>query len=105
MTATKTNPGMKRSLISALTAALIAITMLIGGGVPALAQQGTIASPPPIVMPGSQGKETSTLELPSMPAPQGGDSLNIPPQAPQTGQSLRCQRASCASSRVTSKSR
>jgi VWFA-related protein len=88
MTATKTNPGMKRSLISALTAALLAIAMLIGGVAPALAQQGTIASPPPIVMPGSQGKETSTLELPSMPAPQGGGALNIPPQVPQTGQSL-----------------
>ena len=84
MTATKTNPGMKRTLISAL----IAIAMLIGGVAPASAQQGTIASPPPIVMPGSQGKETSTLELPSMPAPQGGGSLNIPPQVPQTGQSL-----------------
>ncbi|MGD0118870.1 MAG: VWA domain-containing protein [Candidatus Binatus sp.] len=88
MTATKTNLGMKRSVISPLTAALIAIAMLIGAVTPALAQQGTIASPPPIVMPGSQGKETSTLELPSMPAPQGGGSLNIPPQVPQTGQSL-----------------
>src|SRR5208283_3346545 len=51
------------------------------------AQQGS-SIPAPIVIPGSQGKETSTLELPSMPAKQGGDSLNIPPQVPQTGQEL-----------------
>jgi len=63
--------------------------MIFGAVAPAAAQQQGITAPPPqIVIPHSQGKETSTLELPSMPAPQGGGSLNIPPTAPQTGQSL-----------------
>ena len=84
---TKTNTGMGRSWISGITAAAIALVMMFGGVVPAAAQQGS-SIPPPIVIPGSQGKETSTLELPSMPAKQGGDSLNIPAQVPQTGQSL-----------------
>ena len=84
---TTTNPGIGRSLISALTAPVIALAIVIGGVAPAAAQQGSTI-PAPIVIPGSQGKETSTLELPSMPAKQGGDSLNIPPQVPQTGQEL-----------------
>ena len=84
---TKTNTGMGRSWISGITTAAIALAMMFGGVVPAAAQQGS-SIPPPIVIPGSQGKETSTLELPSMPAKQGGDSLNIPAQVPQTGQSL-----------------
>ena len=74
-------------MISALTAAVIGLAIAIGGFAPAAAQQGS-SIPAPIVIPGSQGKETSTLELPSMPAKQGGDSLNIPPQVPQTGQEL-----------------
>ncbi|HKN14470.1 MAG TPA: VWA domain-containing protein [Candidatus Binatus sp.] len=84
---TTTIPGTGRSLISALTAAVIGLAIAIGGFAPAAAQQGS-SIPAPIVIPGSQGKETSTLELPSMPAKQGGDSLNIPPQVPQTGQEL-----------------
>jgi len=84
---TTTIPGTGRSLISALTAAVIGLAIAIGGFAPAAAQQGS-SIPAPIVIPGSQGRETSTLELPSMPAKQGGDSLNIPPQVPQTGQEL-----------------
>lgn len=60
---------------------------MLGGFAPAAAQQGSL-NPPPIVIPGSQNKATSTLELPSMPAPQGGESLNVPPQVPQGGQEL-----------------
>ena len=74
---------------------MIALAIMMGGVEPAAAQlqQGLSNSPPPsnppaLVIPHSQGKETSTLELPSMPAKQGADSLNIPPQVPQTGQSL-----------------
>ena len=84
---TTTIPGLRRSLNSGLTAAVVALGILFGGVAPAAAQQGS-SSPPPILIPRSQGKETSTLELPSMPAKQGGGSLNIPPQAPQTGQEL-----------------
>ncbi|MGB8413368.1 MAG: VWA domain-containing protein [Candidatus Binatus sp.] len=80
-------PGIARSLISAVTAAVIGLAIVIGVAVPAAAQQGS-SIPAPMVMPGGQGKETSTLELPSMPAKQGGDSLNIPPQVPQAGQEL-----------------
>jgi Ca-activated chloride channel homolog len=70
-----------------LAAAVIALAMILSG--PAAAQQqGQSVAPPPLVIPHSQGKESSTLELPSMPAKQGADSLNIPPQVPQTGQSL-----------------
>src|SRR5277367_2001160 len=79
----------RRSTISALASAIFALAMIFGAVAPAAAQQQGITAPPPqIVIPHSQGKETSTLELPSMPAPQGGASLNIPPTAPQTGQSL-----------------
>src|ERR1039457_145800 len=62
---TTTIPGTGRSLISALTAAVIGLAIAIGGFAPAAAQQGS-SIPAPIVIPGSQGKETSTLELPSM---------------------------------------
>ena len=93
----RTIPNTARSMMSALTVALIALAMICGGLTPAAAQmqqglsnspQNPSAPPPQILIPHSQGKETSTLELPSMPAKQGGDSLNIPPQVPQTGQSL-----------------
>jgi Ca-activated chloride channel family protein len=84
---TKTIPSMGRSSISALTAAVIGLAIAIAASVPAAAQQGS-SNPPPIVMPGSQGKEASTLELPPMPAKQGGDSVSIPPQVPQPGQDL-----------------
>jgi Ca-activated chloride channel family protein len=84
---TTTIPGIAGSLISAVTAAVMALAIVIGTAVPAAAQQGS-SIPAPMVMPGGQGKETSTLELPSMPAKQGGDSLNIPPQVPQAGQEL-----------------
>ncbi|MGB3552909.1 MAG: VWA domain-containing protein, partial [Candidatus Binatus sp.] len=84
---TTTIPGVARRLISAVTAALIGLAIVISAAMPAAAQQGS-SIPAPMVMPGGQGKETSTLELPSMPAKQGGDSLNIPPQVPQAGQEL-----------------
>jgi Ca-activated chloride channel family protein len=71
----------------AVSAIAVALAVLATVSVPARAQQGA-AKPPPIVMPGVQGKTTSTLELPSMPASQGGDSLNIPPQIPQGSQEL-----------------
>src|SRR5271168_3048844 len=79
----------RRSTISALASAIFALAMIFGAVAPAAAQQqGITAPPPPILIPRSQGKETSTLELPSMPAKQSGDALNIPPQAPQAGQEL-----------------
>jgi Ca-activated chloride channel family protein len=76
-------------MIPALTAAAIALAIMFGGVVPAVAQQqGSSAPPPPILIPHSQGKETSTLELPSMPAKQGADTFKIPPQVPQGSQEL-----------------
>jgi Ca-activated chloride channel family protein len=90
---TTTIPGVRRSLISAITVTVIALAIMIGGPAAAQMQQGLSNGPPPapnspvLVVPHSQGKTTSTLELPSMPK-QGADSLNIPPQLPQTGQEL-----------------
>src|SRR5271156_4239224 len=90
-------PAMRRNLISAFAIMVIVLAMMVGRVEPAAAQlqQGLSNSPPPdsnpppvVVIPHSQGKETSTLELPSMPAKQGADSLNIPPAMPQGGQSL-----------------
>jgi Ca-activated chloride channel homolog len=67
----------------------VALAIVIGGVMPAAAQQGSSVAPPALVIPHNQGgKETSTLELPSMPAKQGADSMNIPPQVPQGSQSL-----------------
>jgi Ca-activated chloride channel homolog len=89
----KTIPANRRSLIAAIVGVLAALAIMIGGADPASAQmQQGLSNPPPssapaIPIPRSQGKENSTLELPSMPAKQGG-SLNIPPQVPQGGQEL-----------------
>ena len=94
---TTTIPGLRQCSISAVIATVIALAITFGGVAPAAAQQlqqGYSSPPPPsnpppsLVIPQSQGKEASTLELPSMPAKQGGDSLNISPQVPQTGQEL-----------------
>ncbi len=87
----------KQNKISALGAFMLTVLMVIAmtmtNVAPAAAQQGSSTTKPPrpqMVMPGSQGKETQTLELPSMPvtAPQGGDSLKIPPTVPQGSQEL-----------------
>jgi Ca-activated chloride channel family protein len=87
----------KQHKLSALSAfmrtILIVIAMTMASVTPAAAQQGSSTTKtlrPQMVMTGSQGKETQTLELPSVPvtAPQGGDSLKIPPQVPQSGQEL-----------------
>ena len=90
-----TIPAIRRSLISGFTVAVVVLAIMVGGVGPTAAQQlqqgmsnPPPSNPPPLVIPHSQGKETSTLELPSMPAKQGADSLNIPPQLPQGGQSL-----------------
>ncbi len=77
--------GIERSLIFMFA---VALAIVIGAVAPAAAQQGTSVVPPLIPIPHSQGKETSTLELPSMPAPQGAEPMNLPPQVPQGGQEL-----------------
>src|SRR5260370_28893602 len=90
---TTTIPSIRRSFFSGLTVVLL---MTLAGVRPAAAQiQQGLANPPPppsqpvpLVIPHSQGKTDSTLELPSMPAKQGADSLNIPPSVPQGGQEL-----------------
>jgi len=65
--------------------ALIASTLLLA--MPHLAQAGQ-SSVPPLVIPGNQGSQTSTLELPTTPSHQGGE-LNIPTMpAPQERQEL-----------------
>ncbi len=85
--------AIQRSLISGFTITLVVLAIMMGGVEPAAAQlQQGLSNPPPsnppvVVIPHSQGKADSTLELPSMPK-QGASSLNIPPQLPQTGQSL-----------------
>jgi Ca-activated chloride channel family protein len=88
-------PAIQRRVSFAITITVIALTIMMGAVEPAAAQlQQGLSNPPPsnppvVVIPHSQGKgQDSTLELPSMPAKQGADSLNIPPQLPQTGQSL-----------------
>jgi len=91
-------PEITRKSISALTVMLFALAMTIGtvARVAAQEMQQGLANPPPLpsnpapleIIPHSQGKETSTLELPSMPAKQGTDALNLPPQIPQGGQTL-----------------
>ena len=85
-----TTPGAKQHKIFVLTAFAFVVAILVVGAMPAAAQQGSSTKPMPVpmVVPQNQGKTTSTLELPSMPAAQGGDSLKIPPQAPQNGQEL-----------------
>ena len=91
-----TIPNHKPHKISALGAfmmtVLMALAMSLASVAPVAAQQGSTVQPlaPPMVMPGKQGKETQTLELPSMPvtAPQGADSMKIPPTVPQGGQEL-----------------
>ncbi|HYR79351.1 MAG TPA: VWA domain-containing protein [Candidatus Dormibacteraeota bacterium] len=87
-----TIPHRKQNKISALGAFMLILLMLTASVVPAAAQQGssTKTLQPPMVMPGNQGKETQTLELPSMPVPksQGGDSMKIPQTVPQGSQEL-----------------
>lgn len=67
---------------------MIVALSISAGALPAAAQQqGSVRPPPPaprMVMPGNQGTESSTLELPAMPKQPGG-ALNIPPQVPQGG--------------------
>ena len=90
---TRILPAIQRSLISGFAITLVVLSIMMGGVEPAAAQlQQGLSNPPPsnppvVVIPHSQGKADSTLELPSMPK-QGASSLNIPPQLPQTGQSL-----------------
>ncbi|HWJ41258.1 MAG TPA: hypothetical protein VNT29_09000, partial [Candidatus Limnocylindrales bacterium] len=89
----------RNMLRASLEAALIALAIIVGGVAPAVAQlQQGLSNPPPssrppssapqLVIPQRQGKETSTLELPSMPAKQGSDPLKLPPQVPQGSQEL-----------------
>ncbi len=56
---------------------------------PGIVLAGQRNAPPPLVIPGNQGSQSSTLELPSTPGKQGGE-LVIPPPAPapQEGQEL-----------------
>jgi Ca-activated chloride channel homolog len=94
----KAIPGNRYSLI-AVVVAVVAIALTVGGAAPAMAQmqqeysnspqqQGDSTPPPQMLIPHNQGKSDSTLELPSMPAKQGGESLNIPSTVPQGGQEL-----------------
>jgi Ca-activated chloride channel homolog len=69
--------------IAAVTIGLAAVLVTSA----AYAQQGP-PMPPNLIVPGKQGSNSSTLELPSMPARQGGDSLTIAPNVPQPGQEL-----------------
>jgi Ca-activated chloride channel homolog len=66
---------------------LVAVAMVVGAG-PARAGQPGTNPPSSLVLPGSQGSSTSTLELPAMPGKQGGAALNIPPTVNQQGQEL-----------------
>ena len=71
------NSGLIRALIA--TAFLLAMSHSVWAGQ---------SSVPPLVMPGNQGSQNSTLELPTTPSHQGGE-LNIPTMpAPQQHQEL-----------------
>ncbi len=79
--------GRMARIVGAITALLVAFTF----NCVAVAQQGGTTRPSSsLVIPGSQNPGGSTLELPSMPGPQRGmtPNLEIPPQAPQAGESL-----------------
>jgi Ca-activated chloride channel homolog len=67
---------------SGMLAAFVILLAMTAGAMPASAQQSG-GGPSSMVLPGSQGSSTSTLELPAMPGKQGGTSLNIPPPANQ----------------------
>jgi Ca-activated chloride channel family protein len=69
-----------------LLSALIALLAIVTSASSSLAQQGQFqpSNPPP-----NQSQGGGVLELPRMPAPQGGgSSATIPPMAPQPGQEL-----------------
>lgn len=70
-----------------LVATVVAVALIIASVAPPVhAQQGSVPPPRNMVVPGSQGGASSTLELPAMPSRQGGTSLDIPPPAPQPGE-------------------
>jgi len=70
---------------SGLVRVLVAVVFLLAMSHRAWAGQSSV---PPLVMPGNQGSQNSTLELPTTPSHQGG-SLNIPTMpAPQQHQEL-----------------
>ncbi|HUO05183.1 MAG TPA: VWA domain-containing protein [Candidatus Binataceae bacterium] len=72
---------------AAATTAALAIATILTAANSAFAQQG--ASPPPnVIIQGSQGTRGSTLELPSMPARQGGEVPTLPAIVSQPGQEL-----------------
>jgi len=74
-------------MAAAIAALLMAFTF---DGVARAQQGGTTRPSSSLVIPGHQNSGGSTLELPSMPAPQRGmtPNLEIPPQAPQGGEEL-----------------
>ncbi len=71
-----------------LFCALLAIVAIVPS-LPRLLQAGQSSGPPPLIIPGNQGSQSSTLELPSTPGRQGRE-LSIPPTlpGPQQGQEL-----------------
>ena len=85
-TATPIRSDVRRYLSGISRVLLAAIVLLALGGV---SLAGQSSKPPPLVIPGNQGSQSSTLELPTTPSRQGG-ALNIPPVAPgpQQGQEL-----------------
>lgn len=76
-----------RRWFAAAAATALGTAMAFALAMPARAQQGS-APPSNLIIPGNQGSSTSTLELPSMPARQGGAPLSLPPQVAQPGQEL-----------------
>jgi Ca-activated chloride channel family protein len=68
---------------SRLLVALATLVAMLAGAMPARAQQSGGKPPSSLVLPGSQGSSTSTLELPAMPGAQGGTSMSIPPPSSQ----------------------
>ena len=85
---TTTLGGRQRKIFALGIFALALAIFCIANVAPVGAQQGSNAvTVPPMVIPRSQEKSSSTLELPST-ARQGSDSLKIPPQVPQGSQEL-----------------
>ena len=78
-------PMTKNRHSSGPISALIAVVFLLMASNPLWAGQSSV---PPLVIPGNQGSQNSTLELPTTPSHQGGE-LNIPTMpAPQQHQEL-----------------
>jgi Ca-activated chloride channel homolog len=76
--------GGRRCAAARFRIVAVACAIVFAAAIFATARAEAGSQNPPLIVPGSQGSGSSTLELPAMPHSQGGTS-NIPPQVPQPG--------------------